>query len=169
MRRASFSHWPCSMARTADLVGDPWTALVLREAFYGTRRFDEFQRELGIARNTLTDRLRRLVDEGMLERNLYASEPIRHEYVLTDKGADFWDVLLAMSAWGDRWLADDAGPPLTLRHTACGHETRARVVCEHCGEAMPIEESRMSFGPGYPVRLRERPDVKARFDRMSHD
>src|SRR5438105_15122374 len=84
MKRTSFARWPCSIARTMDLLGDWWTPLVLREAFYGIRRFDEFQQELGIARNTLAERLRRLVDEGLLEKQLYTSTPRRYDYVLTD-------------------------------------------------------------------------------------
>src|SRR5262249_13191289 len=131
MRRTSFARWPCSVARTMDMLGDPWTVLVLREAFYGIRRFDDFQQQLGIARNTLSDRLRRLVDEGLLEKRPYQSELTWYEYVLTDKGADFWSVLLAMTSWGDRWLADETGPPITLHHTACGHDTQVAVVCEH--------------------------------------
>src|ERR1044072_1678691 len=116
MRRTSFARWPCSIARTMDLLGDWWTPLVLREAFYGFSRFDEFQRALGIARNTLTDRLRRLVDEGLLEKRPYQDEPRRYDYVLTDKGREFFAVLAAMTASGDRWLAAAAraaggGPP----------------------------------------------------------
>src|SRR5947199_6260834 len=85
MKRTSFANWPCSIARTMDLLGDWWTPLVLREAYYGIRRFDEFQQELRIARNTLSDRLRRLVDEGLLEKELYSNEPKRYEYLLTEK------------------------------------------------------------------------------------
>ncbi|MDT7556111.1 MAG: hypothetical protein QOI68_581 [Pseudonocardiales bacterium] len=113
MRRTSFANWPCSVARTMDLLGDWWTPLVLREAFYGFRRFDEFQQELGIARNTLADRLRRLVDEGLLEKRAYQSEPVRYDYVLTEMGRDFYGVIAAMTRWGDRWLADEAGPGVT--------------------------------------------------------
>ena len=79
MRKTSFARWPCSVARTLDLLGDAWTPLVLREAFYGLKRFDEFQTGLGIARNTLAGRLRRLVDEGLLEKHLYQTEPRRYE------------------------------------------------------------------------------------------
>src|SRR3954465_15849807 len=114
MKRTSFSNWPCSIRRTTDLPGDAWTPLVLREAFYGIRRFDEFQQALGIARNTLTDRLRRLVDEGLFEKRLYQAEPRRYDYGLTEKGREFFGVLAAMTAWGDRWLADPAGPPITF-------------------------------------------------------
>jgi DNA-binding HxlR family transcriptional regulator len=148
-----------------DLLGDWWTPLVLREAFYGIRRFDEFQLELGIARNTLSERLRRLVDEGLLEKQAYQSEPVRYEYVLTEKGADFWSVLLAMSRWGDRWLATEDGPPVVVHHTRCDHDTEVKVVCEHCGEPVPIEESRMRMGPGYPPHLAERPEIARRFSK----
>jgi DNA-binding HxlR family transcriptional regulator len=146
-----------------DLLGDWWTPLVLREAFYGTRRFEEFQQGLGIARNTLADRLRRLVDEGLLDKVPYQSEPVRHDYVLTEKGRDFFGVLAAMSRWGDRWLADEAGPPVTLHHERCGHDSHAEVVCAHCKEPMTGADTTMRMGPGYPPRLAERPDVQRRF------
>lgn len=149
-----------------DLLGDWWTPLVMREAFYGVRRFEDFQQQLGIARNTLSNRLRRLVDEGLLEKRPYQVEPTWYEYVLTEKGADFWSVLLAISSWGDRWLADESGPPVLMRHTACGHDTQVKVVCEHCEQPVPIEESRLRMGPGYPEHLRERPDVVERFARQ---
>lgn len=163
MRRTSFARWPCSVARTMDLLGDWWTPLVLRECFYGIRRFDEFQEQLGIPRTTLAERLRRLVAEGLLEKQAYQDEPVRYEYVLTEKGADFWGVLLAMTRWGDRWLASEDGPPIVLHHTRCGHDTQARVVCEHCGEEIPAAESRMRMGPGYPPQLARRPDIVRRF------
>ena len=100
MKRTTFADWPCSVARTVDLIGDWWTPLVLREAFWGVRRFDDFQRSLGIGRNILSQRLGRLVDEGMLERRPYQDHPPRHEYVLTDKGRDFFPVLAALDALG---------------------------------------------------------------------
>ncbi|GAA5168777.1 helix-turn-helix domain-containing protein [Pseudonocardia eucalypti] len=146
-----------------DLLGDWWTPLVLREAFYGVRRFDEFQRALGIARNTLTDRLRRLVDEELLEKRLYQTEPRRYDYVLTDKGRDFFGVLAAMSRWGDRWLAGEAGVPVTFHHKACGHDTHAEVVCAGCGQPMRAGETSMRMGPGFPEPLKERPEVQRRF------
>jgi DNA-binding HxlR family transcriptional regulator len=146
-----------------DLLGDWWTPLVLREAFYGIRRFDEFQRGLGIARNTLTDRLRRLVADGLLEKRAYQHDPVRYDYVLTQKGRDFFGIIAAMAAWGDRWLADAAGPPVTLHHTACGQDTEARVVCACCQQPLRAEDTVMRMGPGYPPKLAERPEVAARF------
>ncbi|RPF30978.1 helix-turn-helix domain-containing protein [Streptomyces sp. TLI_185] len=163
MKRTSFSNWPCSIARTMDLVGDAWTPLVLREAFYGIRRFDEFQKELGVARNTLADRLRLLVDEGLLDKRPYQDEPLRHDYVLTEKGRDFFGVLAAMSRWGDRWLAQEAGAPVVFHHDLCGHDTEAEVVCAECREPLRAEDTSMRMGPGYPERLRQRPDIQRRF------
>jgi DNA-binding HxlR family transcriptional regulator len=146
-----------------DLLGDWWTPLVLREAFYGIRRFDEFQRGLGIARNTLADRLSRLVSEGLMEKQAYQRDPVRYDYLLTEKGRDFFGVIGAMMAWGDRWLADEAGPPITMHHNACGHDSEARVVCAHCQQPLRAEDTVMRMGPGYPPKLAQRPDVVARF------
>jgi DNA-binding HxlR family transcriptional regulator len=163
MKRTSFARWPCSIARTMDLLGDWWTPLVLRDAFYGIRRFDEFADALGIARNTLADRLRRLVGEGLLEKVAYQHDPVRYDYVLTEKGRDFYGVLLALTRWGDKWLAGEAGPPVTLHHETCGHDTHAEVVCAHCREPLTAAGTRMRRGPGFPPRLAERPEVAARF------
>ena len=163
MRKTSFARWPCSVARTMDLLGDAWTPLVLREAFYGLKRFDEFQAGLGIARNTLADRLRRLVDEGLLEKQLYQTDPRRYEYVLTEKGSDFFGVLAAISGWGDRWLAGKEGPPVTYHHDSCGQDAGAAVVCVACGEPLRAVDTSMRIGPGYPKRLQRRPDIRRRF------
>ena len=150
MKRTPFSSWPCSVARSVDLLGDWWTPLVLRDAFFGVKRFEDFQRDLGIGRNVLTQRLRRLVDEGIFERVAYQEHPARYEYVLTEKGRDFMPVLTAITAWGDRWLAGPEGPPLTMTHNACGHETHAEVVCAECREPLVYGSVRMRRGPGYP-------------------
>lgn len=163
MKRTSFARWPCSVARTMDLLGDWWTPLVMREAFYGIRRFDEFQQGLGIARNTLSDRLHRLVEEGLMEKQPYQTEPVRYDYVLTEKGRDFFGVIAALTRWGDKWLADEAGPPITLHHTDCGQDTHAEVVCAHCGKPLTSENTTMLMGPGYPAKLAQREDVQRRF------
>ncbi|MFD7300923.1 winged helix-turn-helix transcriptional regulator [Streptomyces pharetrae] len=168
MRRTSFAGWPCSIARTVDLLGDAWTLLVLREVFYGQSRFDGFVDSLGIARNTLADRLRRLEDAGLLERHAYQSDPVRHEYLPTEMGRDFFGVMAAINAWGDRWLAEDAGEPVVMHHTSCGHDTRARVVCSSCGEPLNDENVTVRTGPGYPARLLDDPGVKARFGTEAH-
>jgi DNA-binding HxlR family transcriptional regulator len=166
MRRTSFAKWPCPIAQTVDLLGDWWTPLVLREAFYGIKRFDEFQSALGIARNTLTERLNRLVTEGLMEKVPYHHEPVRHEYLLTDKGKDFFPVLAAIAAWGDRWIYEDGATPITMHHKSCGHDVRAEVVCSDCGEPLESPDVRFKMGPGYPAKLAERADVVARFARQ---
>ena len=163
MKRTPFAEWPCSVARAVDILGDWWTPLVLREAYYGVRRFDDFQSSLGIGRNILTQRLNRLVDEGLLARRPYQDKPLRNEYVLTDKGRDFFPVLMAMVHWGDTWLSEEAGPPITLHHTTCDHDTHAEVVCAHCKEPLELANTTASLGPGYPKRLRTRALATGRF------
>ena len=127
----------CSVARTLELVGERWTLLVVRDAFLGRRRFEEFQESLGIARNVLADRLAKLVEHGIFERVRYQERPERHEYRLTPKGRDLWHVLTALRQWGDRWAAPD-GPPLEMTHTACGHVVEAKPVCSRCGERLEL-------------------------------
>ncbi|WP_412740481.1 winged helix-turn-helix transcriptional regulator [Krasilnikovia sp. MM14-A1259] len=150
-----------------DILGDGRTLLVLREVFYGESRFDGFIDSLGIARSTLTDRLRRLEDADLLHRRAYQSDPVRHEYLLTDKGRDFFGVLAAISAWGDRWLADER-VPVVLRHTTCGHDMHANVVCSCCGDPLRHEDVTVRTGPGYPAELLDNPDVQARFALSRH-
>ena len=101
----------CSIARSLEVLGDRWTILVMREAFMRVRRFEDFQRNLGVARNVLTDRLGRLVEEGILERVPYQDRPARFEYRLTEKGIDLWPMMMALLQWGDRHYPAEAGPP----------------------------------------------------------
>jgi DNA-binding HxlR family transcriptional regulator len=151
VKRTEFASWPCSIARSVDLMGDWWTPLVLREAFLGVRRFDDLQRSLGIGRNVLTQRLKRLVDEGLLERRRYQEKPDRYEYVLTEMGRDFYPVLATMAAWGDRWLSGEDGPPVVFHHQPCGHDMTAKVVCSECGEAIVARDMRVRRADGSPM------------------
>jgi DNA-binding HxlR family transcriptional regulator len=131
----SYESQRCSIAKTLEIVGDRWTMLVVREAFWGTRRFESFQRNLGIARTVLTDRLGRLVDEGLLRRHRYQERPERFEYRLTDKGADLWPVLMALLTWGDRHAME--GPlPVVVVHRGCGGGIDERTKCARCGTAL---------------------------------
>jgi DNA-binding HxlR family transcriptional regulator len=123
----------CSVARALEVVGERWTILILRDAFLGVRRFDEFQRSLGVARNVLATRLQRLVDAGLLERVRYQERPERHEYRLTAMGVDLWPTVVALMQWGDRHLAGPDGPPLRLEHRDCGGEMTDRRTCAACG------------------------------------
>ena len=125
----------CSIARTLEVLGDRWTMLVMRDAFLRVRRFEDFQRELGIARNVLTDRLNRLVEEGILERVRYQDRPARFEYRLTEKGIDLWPVMMTMMQWGDRYYAPE-GRPRIIRHRDCGGELIDHLKCSKCGAGL---------------------------------
>lgn len=143
----------CTVARTLDVIGDRWTVLVLRDAFYGLRRFDDFVADLGIARNILTDRLNRLVEHGVLVKQRYEERPPRYEYRLTDKGRDLLPVVLALAAWGDRWTLREDDPPVTFEHRACGHEADPQMVCGHCREPLVLGQIRVEPNP---VRMPDR-------------
>jgi DNA-binding HxlR family transcriptional regulator len=147
MRRASFEDMNCSVAQCLEIVGEWWSLLILRDAFMGVRRFDHFQSRLGISRNILNERLTRLVDAGVLRRVPYQDHPPRSEYRLTDKGRDLWPIITAMRQWGDRWQAPD-GPPIVVRHAACGHVADAVMVCEHCGDRLDARSVTAEPGPG---------------------
>src|SRR6201995_2265255 len=110
----------CSVAKTLELVGERWTVLILREIFFQRRRFDEMADSLGIARNVLTARLGRLVEEGVLERVAYQERPERFEYRLTEKGLELWPVIVGLVRWGDEHYPEEAGPPRLLEHRDCG-------------------------------------------------
>jgi DNA-binding HxlR family transcriptional regulator len=148
MQRTSFADMTCSIARTLDVAGEWWSPLILRDVDLGITRFDELQRDLGISRKVLTERLERLVEQGVLERHAYSRHPPRHDYLLTEKGRELVDVLLAMIAWGDRWTAGEHGPPVLLRHRRCGQLTQAEIRCAHCGELLHAEEVDVEPGPG---------------------
>src|SRR5690606_12333537 len=151
MRRTRFHDWPCSVARTVDLLGDWWTPLVLREAFYGARRFDDFL-ELGIGRNILTERLSRLVEEGVFEKVPYQERPTRFEYRLTDKGRALFGVLAAMIRWGDDWLAGEEGPPIELVDRRSGEVVRPSGVGRRTPEPLDPRTLAVRPGPGFPSR-----------------
>jgi DNA-binding HxlR family transcriptional regulator len=169
VKRTPFRSWPCSIARTIDLLGDWWTPLVLREAFYGTKRFDDFQRVLGIGRNILTQRLNRLVQEGIFERVPYQERPVRYEYLLTAKGRELFPVLAAINSWGDRWLASEAGIPVVLHHTSCDHDSSAVVVCSHCRAELELPDVEVRLGPGFPDRHRPAALATGRFTESAND
>ena len=117
------------------MTGDWWSGLVIRECFFGTRRFDHFQRNLDIAPNILSGRLRRLVELGILAKVEYQAWPVRHEYRLTEKGIDFYAVPLSMLMWGQRWLRT-AESDAVLTHQPCGHTLVAVLSCASCGQAI---------------------------------
>jgi DNA-binding HxlR family transcriptional regulator len=154
MQRTDTSDWPCTIARSASILGDHWNLLLIRQACQGTRRFGDFQAALGVGRNILSQRLGGLVEQGLFTRVEYQRKPSRYEYRLTDKGREVYPILAAMAAWGDRWLTGPEGTPLVLHHASCGHDMRAEVKCSECGGLLDVREIRASRGPGYPAAVR---------------
>jgi DNA-binding HxlR family transcriptional regulator len=147
---------PCSVARTLEVVGERWTLLILRDAFLGVRRFDDFQRSLGVARNVLNTRLQRLVEAGLLERRPYQERPARYEYRLTPMGRDLWPAVVALMQWGDRWLCADAGAPMAIEHRDCGGTVTDRRTCAACGAELDVRDVRVVPGPGASEQVRAR-------------
>lgn len=145
MRRTRFDDWDCPIARVTDLMGDWWTPLVLRECFYGRRRYDEFVDALGIPRPVLSKRLARLMDEGLLEKQKYEEHPPRWEYRLTDKGRASWDVLAAMWRYGLDWQWNEDDLPLVLVDRETGAEVHPAVVDEATGERLDVRKVRVSL------------------------
>jgi DNA-binding HxlR family transcriptional regulator len=147
MLRSDYDEQNCSIARTLELVGERWSLLILREAFLGTRRFDEFQGRLGIARNVLQSRLERLTEGGIMRRVAYQERPVRYEYRLTHKGVDLWPAIVALMKWGDQYAAPD-GPPTLLQHKECGGEVDDRRRCTRCRAELEAWDVVPVRGPG---------------------
>jgi DNA-binding HxlR family transcriptional regulator len=138
--RGAWSADRCTIARTLDIITSRSAFLILREAFYGTTRFDDFAERVGISESVAAARLRELVDDGLLEREDY-QEPgqrTRQRYLLTDKGTDLFPVLVALKQWGDRWV-DDRGGPVELRHRDCGEPVAVELRCAAGHDATPGE------------------------------
>jgi DNA-binding HxlR family transcriptional regulator len=148
MQRTQFGEMACSIARTMDVIGEPWSPLIVRNIYIGITRFDQMQESLGISRKVLAERLRWLTGHGVLERREYSSHPPRHEYVLTGKGLELFEVLMVMVAWGDKYLAGEAGPPVLYRHHACGEISHVELRCSACGQPMRATDIDVLPGPG---------------------
>ena len=138
----------CSVARTVSVIGDRWTLLVLRDCFLGVRRFEAFQQRLGISRPMLADRLRKLVEAGVLRKVPYEETPARHEYRLTRKGLDLHPVMMAIVHWGDVQMARAEGRPLLHRQLVCGHLFDPATVCSECGDELNAKDVAVESGPG---------------------
>jgi DNA-binding HxlR family transcriptional regulator len=151
------------VARAVDLVGDAWTLLILREAFYGLRRFDQLEAALGIGRNILARRLDRMVAEGLLEKVRYQERPVRHEYQLLPRGRALFPVLMALHRWGSDWAAGPEGPPVRLVDRRTGQPVRPVLVDEATGLPVTPERVRARPGPGFPRALLADQPVRRRF------
>jgi DNA-binding HxlR family transcriptional regulator len=148
MQRTRFGDLACSIARTLDVIGEPWSPLILRDIYVGINRFEQIQQELDISRKVLTERLKWLVENEVLKRHAYSERPPRYEYRLTAKGLELCDLLLVMVRWGDRWTAGEAGPPVLYRYHACGQVSHVELRCSVCAEPMRATDVDVLPGPG---------------------
>jgi DNA-binding HxlR family transcriptional regulator len=155
MRRKSFGNMQCPIARSLERVGEWWSILILRDAFHGLTRFDQFQESLGIAPNMLTRRLNSLVEAGLLERRRYSERPPRDEYVLTETGRDFRPVLWALLAWGNKHFAPE-GPSVIVIDSRTGAEAEPVLVDRNSGRPLVAPDFRSAPGPAADARTRQR-------------
>jgi DNA-binding HxlR family transcriptional regulator len=140
----------CSIARTLEVVGEKWTILILREVWYGSSRFSDFERILGCPRNLLAERLRKLVEHGILSTETYREPGARSRlrYVITPKGIDLMPAVMGLMQWGDRYRADPEGPPIVTRHRNCGARLDVQVRCEH-DHHVTAADTETEPGPGF--------------------
>jgi DNA-binding HxlR family transcriptional regulator len=138
----------CSIARTMVIIGDRWTILIIRELFMGVTKFSSLQKSLDINKNRLSERLSRLVDEGIVEKQVYDDAHNRYEYILTPEGVDLYPVLMSIVRWGDKWRADEDGIPMEFIHTGCGQKADPVYCCSDCGEPVDFENLKPVPGPG---------------------
>lgn len=148
-RTADYSNESCTIAATLKVIGDPWTLLVIRDAFNGVRRFEQWQDRLGVARNVLASRLKSLVAHGVLEAQVYSERPLRHEYVLTRKGKDLYAVLLTLHGWGSRHLYGEGGAGLSFVHKGCGAVLEPELSCGCCHQPVRPRDLEFRFETGH--------------------
>jgi DNA-binding HxlR family transcriptional regulator len=145
-----------SVGRATQLLGDRWTFLILREAFFGTRRFNEFAQNLGLSRNILSNRLKMLVAQGIFEEHPYGPSKARNEYRLAQAGRDIFPIVVALLQWGDKHLAGSHGPSIVLEHTPCGNDADPLLVCRACRLPIELGEVLPTAGPGASKWARQR-------------
>ena len=143
----------CSVARALSVVGERWTLLILRDAFLGTRRFDQFQSNLAITRHRLSERLGKLVEQGVLTRVQYSEKPPRHEYRLTRKGLGLYPVLMTLGRWGDEWMDKGEGAPVEYFHQSCGKKMHPVLTCSECGDPLRPQHVTPMVGPALALHL----------------
>ena len=149
MQRTQLESLNCSVARSLDVIGEWWTLMIIRDVFMGLHRFEQIRESLGISRKVLSDRLKTLVEHGVLKK--IPIEKGFEEYRLTLKGVELHDVLVVMRQWGDKWESPK-GPPIELVHD-CGHVTTARLMCDCCGEEVSAINVTVQTGPGHSRSL----------------
>ncbi|MBU0901963.1 MAG: helix-turn-helix transcriptional regulator [Gammaproteobacteria bacterium] len=153
MRWEELDQQPCSLARALAVVGDRWTLLVLRECFLGVRRFDEFEKRLGITRHVLADRLKKLTEAGVLDKVAYQQRPLREEYCLSAKGRDLYPAIMALVHWGDSHMSGVEGAPIRHVHRTCGQPMHGVLVCSDCGEPLQPRDVQLEEAPALKGQL----------------
>jgi DNA-binding HxlR family transcriptional regulator len=143
----------CSIARAASMMGDGWTLLILREIFWGHTRYEQIAQHTGMASNILADRLRKLVDNGIVTKTVVPEDARRFDYALTNKGKDLFPVLMAVMAWGDKWASGDAGPLVEIKHRVCGKKTKPGSACSACGAKLLPQDVMTAFATAYKKRM----------------
>jgi DNA-binding HxlR family transcriptional regulator len=141
--RSDYSGQSCALARALEIIGERWTLLIVRDAFHGLSRYDEFLTSLGISTNILSARLQKLVEQGVFEKTA-----ARGRYRLTKKGRDLFPVVLTLMAWADRHEPGPDGPEVLILHKACGHDAGGSLRCEHCGKAVGLDDLHVVPVPG---------------------
>lgn len=144
---------PCPIARTLSVIGDRWTFLIIRNAFMGIRRFDDFQQNLGVTRHVLSERLKRLVEHGVLVKAPYQDRQQRFEYCLTEKGQALYPVLLTMANWSDQWMKIDSVTMVHFVHRTCHHVLKPVLVCADCGELLDAQQIKPVFNSVFMQRM----------------
>ncbi|HUN56216.1 MAG TPA: helix-turn-helix domain-containing protein [Smithella sp.] len=146
MRKENFKHLECSLARSLDIIGEWWTLLIIRDLFYGMNTFDLLCNDLNIARNILTNRLKKLADTGIIQKQYDETKSRKQSYRLTKKGMDLFPVIMALVAWGDKWEAPN-GPPIIFKHQPNGHAAKPGVICTCCGKPLQPKDIRPKKSP----------------------
>ena len=148
MKISDVGNQPCSVARTLSVIGDTWSMMIIRNAFLGIRRFDDFHKNLGVTRHVLTDRLNTLVNEGILHKVPYTETQKRFEYRLTEKGLALYPIIMSIVHWGDTFMDKGLGAPLDYVHETCGHTFHPVMVCSECSEPLSPKQVNVKVGKG---------------------
>jgi len=154
MTRTSLQDFNCSLARTVDLIGDKWSLLILRDAFYGYSQFSDFRNRLGITPTVLTARLQALTNAGILQRDQVREGIDRHHYRLTAKGRDLLPTIISLVQWGDKWIFEEEGPPIVLRNRQTGNALARMEVCDSAGKVLAPRNVTFEAGPGATAETR---------------
>ncbi len=171
MSRTRFDRMNCGVAQALEQLGDWWTMLIVRDALLGATRFQQFESNLGIAKNVLSDRLGRLVRDGIMEKERLDEPGQRYAYRLTRKGRDLWIPITALRLWGDKWIFGESAVPAKFRERSTGREVAGLVAVDADGQPIDATDLEIVAGPGWPKRARtpgEAPWVSPRLAGRRH-